>query len=236
MKLPDLDLPPEESVIWRFMDFPKFVAMVHKGGIHFCRADELGDPFEGSYTPESLQAFTCFVGDDKEKAEEWREIIKHLRLNTYISCWHVSPGESAALWRLYGNAVAIRSTSQRLRAFLGGSEIEVGLVRYIDYENDHPSIRHSIEPFFYKRSAFKHEQELRAAYQYLTYEGSTWVPDDSPGLPGEWKAGDLNQLIDSVVVSPTAPDWFRELTFEVGRKLGLNVVCYPSRLNVSPFF
>ena len=42
---------PENNkiMVWRYMDFTKFVSMLENGGLFFCRADLLGDPFEGSF-------------------------------------------------------------------------------------------------------------------------------------------------------------------------------------------
>ena len=45
----DRDLPPD-AVLWRYMDFPKFVSMLKEGALWFSRADLLGDPLEGSFT------------------------------------------------------------------------------------------------------------------------------------------------------------------------------------------
>jgi hypothetical protein len=37
----------ENAKIWRYMDFTKFVSLLEKKALFFCRADKLGDPFEG---------------------------------------------------------------------------------------------------------------------------------------------------------------------------------------------
>lgn len=39
-----------DAVLWRYMDFPKFVSMLHERALYFCRSDVLGDPLEGSLT------------------------------------------------------------------------------------------------------------------------------------------------------------------------------------------
>ncbi len=40
----------EESMIWRYMDFTKFVSLLDRASLFLCRADRLEDPFEGSST------------------------------------------------------------------------------------------------------------------------------------------------------------------------------------------
>ena len=37
-----------EAKIWRYLDLAKFLAMIEKKTLFFCRIDKLGDPFEGS--------------------------------------------------------------------------------------------------------------------------------------------------------------------------------------------
>ena len=39
---------PEAQPLWRYMDFPKFVAMLGQRGLYFPRADTLEDKFEGA--------------------------------------------------------------------------------------------------------------------------------------------------------------------------------------------
>ena len=45
-----LPIQNEQSAIWRFMDFTKFVSVLDKGSLFLCRADKLDDSFEGSST------------------------------------------------------------------------------------------------------------------------------------------------------------------------------------------
>lgn len=41
------DPPPSEAILWRYMDFTKFVSLLEKSALFFARADKLDDPFEG---------------------------------------------------------------------------------------------------------------------------------------------------------------------------------------------
>jgi hypothetical protein len=44
--------PPEDldATIWRYVDFTKLVSLLDTKSLFFARADQLGDPFEGSYS------------------------------------------------------------------------------------------------------------------------------------------------------------------------------------------
>jgi hypothetical protein len=227
--------PPADTRIWRYMDFVKFVAMLERGGLYFSRADLLGDPFEGTFTPGSIEALTTKLGYTKDAAREWSEIVKHIRKNSYVSCWHESEDESAALWRLYGNTVAIRSTCGKLRAFLP-DHCTIAHVRYIDYKADHPDVNYSAGPLLFKRRAFTHEREIRALWQTFTYEGSRRVPYEHGGFPGEYVEGDLNLLVDCVVAAPQSPRWFVELVYKVTTRYSLKAICISSDLDVAPPF
>ena len=45
---PTFSPPPDDAVLWRYMDFTKFVSFLDKSSLFFARADKLGDPFEGA--------------------------------------------------------------------------------------------------------------------------------------------------------------------------------------------
>ena len=48
---PNLYPPPDGAVLWRYMDFTKFVSLLERKALFFCRPDRLGDLFEGSLSP-----------------------------------------------------------------------------------------------------------------------------------------------------------------------------------------
>ena len=49
---PYCDPLPDDAVLWRYMDFTKFVSLLEKSSLFFARADKLEDPFEG-YLPRA---------------------------------------------------------------------------------------------------------------------------------------------------------------------------------------
>src|SRR6476660_3965684 len=104
-----IEPPPRDTPIWRYIDFVRFVAMLNAGGLFFSRADLLGDPFEGTFSPQSVEEFCLATRRPYEQGRAWAEVLRDLRKNSYVSCWHESEVESAALWSLYGNSIALRT-------------------------------------------------------------------------------------------------------------------------------
>ncbi len=123
---PGAQKPSDDSTIWRYIDFTKFVSMLEDKALFFCRADLLGDPFEG-FLPQSTIDF-YFPPDVETKVagqanKDRKMVAKIARQNVFVNCWHANEHESAAMWHLYSDkGVAIRSTFGRLKASLGASE------------------------------------------------------------------------------------------------------------------
>jgi hypothetical protein len=116
---PSFPAPENRNVrIWRYMGLTKFVWMLQRGAIFFARADKLGDPYEGHYTRSSVLAEEEFVKlvhnptdgrpPTETEADNLRKQYKaHLdnvgkvKLEMFVSSWHMNEEESAAMWKLY---------------------------------------------------------------------------------------------------------------------------------------
>jgi hypothetical protein len=203
------------ATLWRFMDFTKYVAMLHRRAIFLARADELPDPFEGMFARRNH----C-EGSGQDSDEQHR-----VRRRACLSCWHENEHESAAMWRIYLNSedgVAIRSSVARLESSLAtaNEDMHIGKVSYLDYARDPVPDRHRLDPFFCKRNSFDYEREVRVV----------WIAEDVVTDTGHYVAADLEKLIDKVIVSPTAERWFAELVESVTGKYGLELDIAPSSL------
>jgi hypothetical protein len=226
--------PPSdpEAVIWRYMSFAKFVAMLEARALYFSRLDCFTDRFEGTLSKASVgldEELSVEVNAQMTYAEV-RRFVRKLRKNLFVNCWFMSQGESEGIWRLYGGgdqAVAIQSTYSRLMKAISKRAIWVGTVRYIDYETDEVSFRWTFLPALHKRKAFEHEQELRAIYDRV-------FPTAEVPL-GEYEPVDLNALVAKLYVAPGSPCWFRETVKRVAERYGLNVTVDQSKLDISPF-
>jgi hypothetical protein len=198
-------LEPQAS-LWRFMDFTKYVSMLHRRALFFTRADELPDPFEGLYA-RRVRRWRQSVGHSTERVSRGRVLL---------SCWHQNDHESAAMWRIYLSAdegVAIRTSAARLREALSSAEVPLylGKVRYIDEPGT--VHRNELDAFFSKRKSFDYEREARVL----------WHADAMSEGTGSYLDADLETLIEGVVVSPMAEPWFTELVKSVSEKYGFTL-------------
>jgi len=171
-KHPSFEEPEDSKAkIWRYLDLSKFLSMLEKDVLYFCRVDLLGDPFEGS-RPRGEDAFWA---DLVERGEVKKEVAEHnagvsndmrrmSRQRMYANCWHLNEQESAAMWHMYSHDAApitVQSTFNRLRKSIPDN-IHIGIVKYIDYETESVPYGNSFNYFLHKRKSFEHERELRA--------------------------------------------------------------------------
>ena len=145
------------------------------------------------------------------------------------------------MWDLYaqaGNGIALRSTAERLVQSLNAdvanadavapvafepAAFYLGLVRYVDYENDVVVPSTALDYLTCKRKSFEHERELRAA-----------VLSVEPVVGGQNVACDLDVLIESIYVSPAAPVWFRSAVQGVVARYGIGMSVLQSDLDQDP--
>ncbi len=143
------EVPHPDALLWRYMDFAKFVSLLKDSALFFCRADLLGDRYEGAkgllankskwdqhylkwfrgvlHNPPPGTDFGLSPEELEKRAQKFivdlEDLGKDGLRTTFVSCWHESDGESEALWRLYcppGSAgVAIRTTFAALNMSLG---------------------------------------------------------------------------------------------------------------------
>ncbi|AFQ16480.1 hypothetical protein P9027_02030 [Bacillus thuringiensis] len=234
--------PRDDTKIWRYMDFTKFVSMLELESLFFVRSDKFRDPFEGVFpkiTDEILaQKYMGIRHPTKgyDVAEMHKRIFAKSRKFMTINCWHINEGESAAMWDLYLSSfegVAIQSTVSSLKRSLENTEesICIGSVNYLDYQTDVIPIDNIYWPYICKRKSFAHEKELRAVHDtgFLNKFG-TIDQEESPvkiGLPIKC---DIHSLIENIYVSPNSPRWFEELVRSVCKKYGLDKEVFKSNL------
>lgn len=169
-------------------------------------------------------------------AKEQREI-------TFVSSWHCSQDESAAMWAQYlrtQEGIAIRSSYRRLtESFRSYADFDVlvGLVKYLDYEVDAIPIGNALFPLMYKRRSFEHERELRAVI--WTLEHGKNVPGSEnrfKDVSGIYVPVDVVGLIDRIYICPTAPNWVRELVESLVRRFGFSFPVVQSSLAEAAFY
>ena len=221
--------PPDDAVLWRYMDFTKFVSLLEKSALFFCRPDQLGDPFEGSISPGTPP----IVAGERQVGSPIRHGTFDLRWATRlvrVNCWHMSEFESEAMWRLYTrerDGVAIKTDFARFKEALVGEEsVHVSLVSYLDYRTASIPFGNALLPLLHKRISFQHEQEVRAVY--------TEIPAED--VIGGYYEVDLVGLVVEIVVAPFAEDWFIDLVRSIAERHGIGDRVRPSTLSDAPTF
>ena len=248
------EVPDESALLWRYMDFAKFVALLKESALYFSRADLLGDRYEGAkgllankskwdeyylkFFRDALQNpppganFGLSTEELERRAQKFIVDLEALGKDglhtTFVSCWHESQVESEALWRLYcppsSAGVAIRTTYSALTLSLGDNpDIKIGRVRYIDFRKTFAGPNDAI---FRKRQSLSHEREVRAVVHRFDARDKVGIR-----IPIA-----LNQILETVVVSPFAPTWFEEVLKEIMQRFSVDVPIITSELMLDPFF
>lgn len=239
---PDFELPNgEATTLWRYMDLAKFTWMLLNSRLYLPRSDRLGDPFEGSMSATALRLqrneierqFTETLENSghgvapseipKERLihdsdTSFRNSYRVARYCWYVSCWHISEHESAALWKLYGlgdQSIAIRTTADKLCSVF--DDAPIAEVKYIDYRTDGWPPFSILTPLLHKQNSYAHEREARVLVHHI----EPGVADVTKNPPGIEVPVSSDELIEEIRVCPTASDLFlsvvRDLTtqFEV---------------------
>lgn len=242
-------IPPEggdPDKIWRYMSLTKFIAILENKELFFPRADNFEDPFEGSLPEPQHERREEYR---EEYPAEWvEELLPRFRRictrHTFLSCWHMNEGESAAMWDLYlksDEGICIQSTFDRFIESIASDsqDIYISKINYVDYEEQEFSgwtvrgdMGDTLSPFIYKRESFKHEKELRAIIHDLPWyseNGATISAEDIRKAdlseevyePGRGVDIDLERLIESIRISPDSPSWVKRLVEDICERYAL---------------
>ena len=243
---PYFEKPEDENIkIWRYLDFTKFVSLLDKQALFFARSDELGDPFEGSFSKANVELRHKIYRDLAELEKflrDFRTFSREMIRFTIINCWHINEYESSAMWKLYlksNEGIAIQSTFKRLtECFDKSSEfsLHIGKVKYIDYNIDWLPEGNTFYPFLHKRISFEHERELRAIIQKVPSKNGRIDLTLKVFEHGAYIPVNLNILIEKIYVSPTSPDWFYGLTKSIIEKYELQKEVVRSSLADDPVY
>jgi hypothetical protein len=228
---PLLTVPAPATVIWRYLDFAKFVSMLETNSLWFTSLAAVAqdDHWEGYIDPSASAIWAKHLGGASPDTDAMRHSLHEMM---FINCWHMNEHESDAMWKVYsdgGRTLAIRSTVNHLCDTLDTCQspfpLSVGQVEYVDHSRaDHiakmlttcgdiPGLN-IIPPSFWKRPSYAHERELRAIY----------ILPMSPPSFGIALAVDLRLLFEEIRVSPQSPEWFRILVEQIMARYGFKDV------------
>ena len=220
--------PPEpDSFIWRYFPLEKFLSLLTSSQLFFAKASSFEDPFEGDYGTAAKQKIRDQYGDGQYLRDF--NTFEFLREHTYISCWHENQNESDAMWKLYGNAIAVKAKFSSIRKLLSWSETEIkhcGRMNYINYDTEHVSVESSYLPYFFKRLSFAHEREVRFLIQEHRYD---WNAYPQPAL-AKLAQLNINSDLEEIVLSPTMESYVSNAIENVVRQAGVSITVRQSTL------
>ncbi len=202
--------PPDETIVWRYLDLEKLLAILSSRKLHFTRLDQFKDPWEGA-TPDAVIAEIKSI-EPEHVAQGFLKSQEFLRQTGYVSCWHISEYESAALWDQYSTSAgfAIKTTVLGLRESIRPPmHALIGAVDYINYDAPTQNFRfgNTLKFGFLKRKSFEHERELRLLAWLIPEPDKDGFVDPSTNPPGIDLDADLERLVQTVLLSPTANEW-----------------------------
>lgn len=138
-----LDLYDDTQVVWRYMDFTKFLSMLQYKALFFCSCSLMQkmDPFEGEYPKNNLKNLRDkkdFVQLSREYTQKPAAYRRKFLENVGINCWHANDTENAAMWKVYlssKDGIAVKSTIKNLKESFNLNEEDVVYIGNIHYNN-----------------------------------------------------------------------------------------------------
>jgi hypothetical protein len=144
---PNLSVPADDTPLWRYLDFARFMALLESASLWFAPADTFSDQYElavpAADMPAARSGAAAILADGRTRDG----IVRYLAAITgrpgaelaglpdevaglllrfasqalYISCWQEDEDESAGMWESFvqgNNGVAVRTTFGALRGVL----------------------------------------------------------------------------------------------------------------------
>ena len=238
---PELDTPPDDTVIWRYLNFVKLMDLLERRLLWFARVDTFEDPLEGTHTDAEVEYLKALPpppspvkGFTLEK--QYVGITQMFRETMFVNCWRAATTESMAMWDIYGKGsgvVAIKSTVGRLKEMLNtySRKVFIGLVKYVEW-NEAAWNLNALAMVMRKDRSYEHEQELRAVLWGLSIEGDSPIASYSFSSEGKYlfhgPSGieipcDPEKLVVEIMIGPREQEMFQKVLDPVLRRYGLSV-------------
>lgn len=250
---PILPTPPDDTVLWRYLNFPKLLDILERRALWFARLDKLEDPLEGNWTDSEVEHLRSLPSvpsaSGTAMAEGALRSAYEMRLSTFVSCWREGPNESMAMWDIYrrgGCVIAVKSTIGRLKEAMAHFEkpVHIAEVKYVDWK-DAPWDNNLLAMCVRKELAYRHEAEVRAVIWDVELLvrgrlliGSKYAPKWMGVLARlreevpchKEVAFDPTQLITEVVLGPREKEWIYTLLKRIMERYGLPQPVIASKL------
>jgi hypothetical protein len=224
--------PKPNTRIWRYMSLHAFLTLATDRYLMFRQFKELqnSDAREGMVPDGFWESMLDFYREQQPQADitEFRQrsetTLNKLRCFGYASCWSMSAGENALMWKAYApQGIAVRTTVKKFRNAKqpAGNELSIRAhkMEYADHWSDlrkcgywHTGIPLNRLFLHTKRRAFVSERAVRfsiaPAFPFLMAPDGTAVPPDPNKCP-PWFPVRFENLnwIEEVVAESSIPNW-----------------------------
>jgi hypothetical protein len=232
----------DDLTIWKYMDFAKFEWLIENKRLFMPVATKLGEPLEGTEP----------VGNDVWWREQLRNAISDrqrylikrnkntlakfgakFRNHYYVSSWHINENENNRMWHAYtqtSDSVAIQTTHNILQSLLP-NYVEIGVVRYIDYNNESLPSLNRFEYITHKHVNFCFERELRAvAFPPPKpelggdhFNNNLFDKEEDPSFKVFAPEIEVQTLICNILVHPESSSCFKRNIFDVCERNSLTI-------------
>jgi hypothetical protein len=234
----------DNSVLWRYQDLPRYLDLLLKQQLFFCRADRFEDPFEGKYPihnqlPGDIEKDRDSTSDSAEaNEEEQRKKNAIKRPFVTLNSWHSNKDENYAMWKIYAKGtygLAIQTTYKRLKHCFHTTDkpVFIGKVNYYDDHEQSNFCDGSLLPFLSKRKIYQYESEVRCCYE-LPQNKSTFDWQAQGAEDGIFIPVDINILIERIYISPYSPKWIGDIVQGINEKFNINKEIVHSTVFESP--
>lgn len=228
----------DTAILWRYQDLPRYLDLLLKQQLFFCRADRFEDAFEGKYTVEVKKELVkeqaeelgngktneAVVQKAKQQVEQLTEAHIAKRTFVTINSWHWNDVENYAMWKIYAKGtygLAIQTTYERLKQCFNKAKQPV-FIGKVNYDNNCEDLlsNDSLKPFLHKRKMFEYENEVRCCYLMPKDNELNWDAQDTND--GVFINVDLNTLIERIYISPYSPKWINEIVAGINEKFNIH--------------
>lgn len=239
---------PRTQELWRYLDFPKFAALIQNQALYFPALTQFADdPWEGypskmNFHPErdlvvtkkqateageivgEIQLIKAkeFFGEQFYKINKMqKESYDNLRNTFFVNWWHMNNTESDSQWKIYGNAQSSLAIVTSFERICGSIEDLCDIYGSEVFYYEPNAITPEGNVFWsviYKRRAFCHEREFRLIHWDIN------VLYELQKTLGKHVRVNLEKLVSRVVISPTAPNWFVDVVKNFLKKCNLSSI------------
>jgi hypothetical protein len=224
----------QNAKLWRYFDLAKFLSLITTKTLYFSSVAHLRemDALEGYWSAYDFHIL--FPEADHNEAVELADKMARI---AFVNCWHLNDYQSVAMWRIYGEQIAVQTTFGRLTDAFPCDSVHAGMVRYIDYPTEliHlPGESGAFRLAMTKDRSYEHEKELRVAL--VDFPRKPEITEEmlnSPDYLERFFAGydapagisvsvDVDKLIEKVYLSPKLLAWHKALIEQLLKTYGFS--------------